>query len=373
MKFHILKCSKNNVGKRLCCITEWGSKTDLQLDTPLCMIYTRAGHIPHLTGDALDVTCLIRDSSVWHMSLPTSAWSSFQIDTDTFELLQRQLQVDCFQAFCDADTPPDASATRCRKAVDRTISFASTSLEIGNKLSADVFASIVGGREKFELRRCCRQLAKLPFQGYMFEGFHGYGQLTDFKVSSVANLLQHCLDTLPKELPRFFPGALDPTQVLELVDLGCDLFDSSYAYLLTKKGQALVLDESFPAEPKFHLIDDFDVLCADCTCYTCSGSKYTKAYLNHLMVTHELLGPVLLQMRHGIYPDQPQNTADDDKFIEFYREFLDETKAAHISYSRAWYEKLFKVLILGYAAIFSRIGHKIKTGFVDGLKRLRIK
>lgn len=52
-----------------------------------------------------------------------------------------------------------------------------------------------------------------------------------------------------------FPGPLDPQQIYELAELGFDLFDSSYAYVITERSQLLELDPDYPSSLKFLLHD----------------------------------------------------------------------------------------------------------------------
>ena len=41
---------------------------------------------------------------------------------------------------------------------------------------------------------------------------------------------------------------------------------------------------------------DFSPISKDCSCYTCR--KHTRAYVNHLLLTNELLGPILLMIHN---------------------------------------------------------------------------
>lgn len=45
---------------------------------------------------------------------------------------------------------------------------------------------------------------------------------------------------LPVKKLKVCPGSWNPATVLSLIELGIDIFDSSYAYLATEKKKALV-------------------------------------------------------------------------------------------------------------------------------------
>lgn len=44
----------------------------------------------------------------------------------------------------------------------------------------------------------------------------------------------------------------------------------------------------------FRYVEDFEPICKACSCLTCKN--HTKAYINHLIQTKELLAQVLLMM-----------------------------------------------------------------------------
>jgi queuine tRNA-ribosyltransferase subunit QTRTD1 len=98
--------------------------------------------------------------------------------------------------------------------------------------------------------------------------------------------------------------------VLEMVDLGVDIFDSSYAFHMAEEGRALTFpnccqfasDDEGAAAPTLRLADgaykeDFGPISSQCSCFTCD-SNHSRAYINHLLATRELLGPVLLTIHN---------------------------------------------------------------------------
>ena len=165
----------------------------------------------------------------------------------------------------------------------------------------------------------------------MLDGFHDGGDHA-LKVNiadEIAPLLKDVFTILPVEKPRLYLGMCDPKMVLDLVSLGVDVFETSFAYFATQNGLALdfqnslkpskaIANESCPTKngsngrekvsmsPQPYTMnlkdeaykDDFFPLVTSCSCYTCRS--HTRAYIFHLLATRELLGPTLLTI-HNLF------------------------------------------------------------------------
>ena len=61
---------------------------------------------------------------------------------------------------------------------------------------------------------------------------------------------------LPEDKPRLYQGACDPIMILDLVQAGVDIFESSYAHMVTEKGWALVFKNTLEKvnEVKYKII-----------------------------------------------------------------------------------------------------------------------
>lgn len=141
------------------------------------------------------------------------------------------------------------------------------------------------------------------------------------------SVVSKCIELLPPDKVRFMLGAYNPVTMLELIDIGIDVFDGSYTYLATVNSCALTfnfnveqssqIDVSFDIDLSadrynkirlnyfivFFLInnffcfsykEDFTPILLNCNCLACK--KYTKAYIYHLVNTKELLASILLMM-----------------------------------------------------------------------------
>ncbi|KAJ4473607.1 tRNA-guanine(15) transglycosylase-like protein [Lentinula aciculospora] len=202
--------------------------------------------------------------------------------------------------------------------------------------------------------------------------------------STIASLFQASLSALPPNKPRLATSACGPHKMLCLIrDVGIDLFDTYWAQHAANIGVAL--DFSFPAPAltgKHHLghnlydivyARDFTSMTSNrnininppavCLCPACSPSStpppniirhssvdgqrpsvssnppYTKAFLHHLLHTHEMSAHSLLAMHNitvmdafftGIRDSISQNNvslfeAEVQRFFEMYREDTDDT------------------------------------------------
>jgi queuine tRNA-ribosyltransferase len=102
-------------------------------------------------------------------------------------------------------------------------------------------------------------------------------------------------DILPKEKPRYLMGVGTPTNLLECVALGIDMFD---CVLPTRNARHGLI---YTAEGKINIKnakwkDDFSPLDPNATNPT--SRFYTKAYVRHLFQAKELLGPQITSIHN---------------------------------------------------------------------------
>ncbi|XP_050332956.1 queuine tRNA-ribosyltransferase accessory subunit 2 [Bactrocera neohumeralis] len=227
------------------------------------------------------------------------------------------LKPDIYQGLCDADTNLDSSKKRITKSVDRTAQFMDLCYErhqnstVLNKTA--LFVPIVGGYSTFARSDSIKH-AKAKGEsitcGYIFEGFHNNGlTATEVDVDQIVKVMAHSLNELNVEKPKMMPGAFTPPAMLELISLGVDIFDTSYAFCAASNFKVLTFNfdftktESGNCSPFLDLTadslkEDFTPLLTDCDCLTCK--KHTRAYLYHLYNTKEMAGPILI-MIHNLH------------------------------------------------------------------------
>ena len=100
---------------------------------------------------------------------------------------------------------------------------------------------------------------------------------------------------MPADRPRYFMGIGDPEGVLEVIERGVDMFDCVLPTRTARTGSALTWEgrlnlrnARFARDPK--------PLDESCPCPACS--RFSRAYLRHLINQEELLGLRLLSLHN---------------------------------------------------------------------------
>ncbi|MBI3411676.1 MAG: tRNA guanosine(34) transglycosylase Tgt [Planctomycetes bacterium] len=197
-------------------------------------------------------------------------------------------------AMCLDECPPgNADAASHAEAVRRTIHWAERCKAAHRRADQALFGIVQGGTD-VELRgRCAEGLIALDFPGYALGGF------------SVGETAQQTLDALapsasllPEDKPRYLMGVGKPEDIVYAVGSGIDLFDcvlptrnGRNANAFTKFGPVRLRNAS-------HKRDSGPVE-SGCDCPTCR--QFSRAYLHHLFLANEMLGPTLLSLHNLAY------------------------------------------------------------------------
>ncbi|MGQ9708567.1 MAG: tRNA guanosine(34) transglycosylase Tgt [bacterium] len=147
--------------------------------------------------------------------------------------------------------------------------------------------SIIQGGTYIDLRRqSTEQLLALNFPGYAIGGLclGEPSELTHEITSEVCALL-------PQEKLRYLMGAGYPEDIINAVMCGVDLFDCVLPTRNGRTGTAFVSSGRVLIRNADYADDD-SPLDPNCSCDTCQN--FTRAYLRHLFIAGEALGPRLL-------------------------------------------------------------------------------
>ena len=203
----------------------------------------------------------------------------------------------------DAMWRSDRGAERCRRAQTRR--------------DQALFAIVQGGLDA-ELRvASAAALAALDFPGYAVGGL-SVGETPD----EMYQMLDITAPVLPVDRPRYLMGVGRPEDLLAAVARGIDLFD---CVLPTRNGRnAMAFTDSGPLRLRNRRYErDSSPLEPDCPCPAC---RHPRAYLRHLFMVDEMLGPVLLSAHNVTYYQRLMRRAreaiDGGAFGEFHRERL---------------------------------------------------
>lgn len=150
---------------------------------------------------------------------------------------------------------------------------------------------IVQGSVYPDLRkRSAEFISSFDAEGYAVGGL---------SVGEPAEMMYAMVDTvsriLPESKPRYLMGVGTPENILESVELGVDMFD---CVLPTRNGRngGLFTSEGIINIKNLKWKNDFSPIDPGGTSVT--GAQYSKAYLRHLIVSGEMLGPVIASIHN---------------------------------------------------------------------------
>jgi queuine tRNA-ribosyltransferase len=194
-------------------------------------------------------------------------------------------------AMCLDECPPADTPTEYRReAVRRTIHWAERCRAAHRRPDQALFAIVQGGTD-VELRTACAEaLTALDFPGYALGGF----SVGETEAQMLATL-EPAAAALPAHKPRYLMGVGQPRDLLAGIARGIDMFD---CVLPTRNGRnafAYTADGPLRLRNARHKRDPAP-LESGCACYACR--HFSRAYLHHLFLADEMLGPTLLSLHN---------------------------------------------------------------------------
>ena len=177
-----------------------------------------------------------------------------------------------------------------REAVRRTILWAERCRAAHRRPDQALFAIVQGGPDLDLRGRCAEALAALDFPGYALGGF-SVGETPEQMVA----VLGPAAALLPADKPRYLMGVGRPQDILAAVARGVDMFDCVLPTRNGRNASAFTDDGPLRLRNACHKRDPAP-LESDCPCYTCRC--FSRAYLHHLFLAREMLGPTLLSLHN---------------------------------------------------------------------------
>jgi queuine tRNA-ribosyltransferase len=194
-------------------------------------------------------------------------------------------------AMClDECSPGEAPPDRQRDAVRRTIHWAERCKAAHQRQDQALFAIVQGGIDVALRAECATALAALDFPGYALGGF-SVGETMDQMLAA----LEPAAALLPRQKPRYLMGVGRPQDLLHAVARGMDMFDCVLPTRNGRNAQAFTMAGPVRLRNACHKRDPLP-LESGCPCYTCR--TYSRAYLHHLFLAGEMLGPILLSLHN---------------------------------------------------------------------------
>uniref|UniRef100_A0A1I7T6A8 Queuine tRNA-ribosyltransferase accessory subunit 2 n=3 Tax=Caenorhabditis tropicalis TaxID=1561998 RepID=A0A1I7T6A8_9PELO len=358
---------------RLGKIDTWGS-VEVNHQTPSCMTYLRAGHIPHLTWEVAATQLRLEQTPIYQMTLPSlvtqakiiekfgkgapkfcgipassaihltpfdplgklpggyndsksvAIWTpngKVSLDVKTWRSIINSFGCESFETLVDYDTPRDAGQKKLLKAVERTRTFHEQLFQQDEKVKGERIVTLGGGFSKYHRRKCAMEVGLAEETSAYSVEFREFSEGKEVDEKEIVELLEETFSPLPPTKLRYIAGPFNPKTILFLIKNGIDLFDSSFPVKLADEGHAFCLADDYPTSSNFEIVDfnnqkfadDFTTPFAGCECYTCK--KYTKGYLQHLLNTHELLASILLVIH---------NITEYDRMFKLIRKSLENSE-----------------------------------------------
>jgi queuine tRNA-ribosyltransferase len=203
--------------------------------------------------------------------------------------IQRTLGSDI--AMCFDECPPGgAERSAVAAAVDRTLRWAER-CHASEAAPGQLRFGIVQGGTDLGLRRdCADALTAIPFDGYAIGGLSvGEERPVMFHVT------EETAPHLPAQRPRYFMGIGDPEAILRVIAAGIDMFDCVLPTRLGRTGSAFTWDGRLNLK-NARFARDGGPLDEACTCSTCT--RFSRAYLRHLVTQNEVLALRLLSVHN---------------------------------------------------------------------------
>jgi queuine tRNA-ribosyltransferase len=203
--------------------------------------------------------------------------------------IQRNLGSDI--AMCLDEVPPaGVDRRRLEDAVRRTTEWARRQRDLPRAEGQQRFAISQGGIDPELRRRSTEELAELDFDGNAIGGLAiGEDRAAMFHATDEAAAL------MPEDKPRYFMGIGDTEGILEVIEAGVDMFDCVLPTRTARTGSALTPRGRLNLR-NARYANDPNPLDATCDCPACS--RFSRAYLRHLVNQNELLGHRLLTLHN---------------------------------------------------------------------------
>jgi queuine tRNA-ribosyltransferase len=244
--------------------------------------------LPAVDDDGIQPVRVDEDGAEFRSYLG-GAWYRFTPESNM--RLQQQLGADIVFTL-DECTPLHVPADYTRAATERNLRWAGRCLDAFAALGMGQTQALYGithGGIYPELRRAsAAAVAAMPFQGLAIGDCLGATKQDWYAIVELVCPL------LPAGRPRHLLGVGEPDDLIEGVMRGVDTFDCAMPTRIARHGQAL-----HPSGRRFRLDlaaaergQDDDPILDGCRCLTCT--RFSRAYLHHLVKAHEALAVSLL-------------------------------------------------------------------------------
>lgn len=233
--------------------------------------------------------------------------------------IQNALGSDIIMAF-DECAPYPADRQYVKDSLERTTRWLKRCKDYHKNTEKQSLFGIMQGGMYADLRKqSAEEIVELDLPGYAIGGL-SVGEPKPL----MYEMLDGCVDYLPKKKPRYLMGVGSPDCLFEGVERGIDMFDCVLPTRIARHGMAMTsVGRVNIKNAKYER--DFTALDPNCDCYTCRN--YSRAYLRHLFKADEILSSMLMT-NHNIHflvntMKNIRKSIEEDRFLEYKKEFYD--------------------------------------------------
>ncbi len=176
-----------------------------------------------------------------------------------------------------------------REAMLRSLRWAQRCRQVHSREDQALFAIVQGGLDVALRQECLQRLVEMDFAGYAVGGL-SVGEPPE----EMYRVLRATVPSMPEDKPRYLMGVGRPQDLLEAISCGIDMFDcvmptrnGRNAMAFTAQGVIRIRNSCYRDDPR--------PLEPGCPCLAC---RHSRAYLRHLFLAREMLGPVLLSLHN---------------------------------------------------------------------------
>ena len=240
--------------------------------------------------------------------------------------VQNALGSDIIMAF-DECAPYPADRDYVKQSLERTTRWLARGKEAHkNTKKQSLFGIMQGGMYEDLRRQSAEEIVEMDLPGYAIGGL-SVGEPKEI----MYEVMDNCVELLPKDKPRYLMGVGSPDCLFEGVERGIDMFDCVLPTRIARNGMALTSRGKVSIKnAKYER--DFSPLDPECDCYTCRN--YSRAYLRHLFKAKEILSSMLLT-HHNLYflvnlMGNIRTAIEEDRFPEYKKEFFSKYEEEHM-------------------------------------------
>jgi len=230
--------------------------------------------------------------------------------------IQRALGSDIVMVFDECPALP-ASRERLRESMELTLRWAKRCKDYELKPHQNLFGIIQGGLEMDLRLECLERLEELDFPGLAIGGL-SVGESGEER-NRICNELA---PKMPAKKPRYLMGVGTPIDIIDSIAAGVDMFDCVLPTRNARNGQALT--SMGPINLKnARFKEDQGPIDPNCTCSVCS--RYSRAYIRHLVTIGEYLAGRLISYHNLAYylnlVKEARQAILEDRFDEYRQGF----------------------------------------------------